>query len=172
MASGYTAGIGKHLSELSMSYGINANVESLKEITFDSIKGALEWYFNLDDEEMKLIVDTLLDKAYVDYDIIDDIEIEDVYDIELNRDTSELIINNSWIETFNELSQGDLRYYISGDKETVLGVEMGAAGEHIGSVSVYVDTYREEIRQDGKTYPMSSTDCDELNEIAEELFND
>lgn len=159
--AGYTDGVAKRLSEQSMKQGLNTDyIGELKD--------------NYTIEELKALTDTCY---YLDNDQLQELKDNETLTINNNEyftlyiNDNELYLTVDWFETFENLSQGGLQYITDSDKN-VLGVRLGAAGEHIGSVSVWVDTFKQVITQDGKEYPISEDDCYELNEVAETLYND
>ena len=73
----------------------------------------------------------------------------------------------NWI---NGNSMGGL-YYIFDSNRELVGVRMGVAGEHLGSVSVWLDTFNGTVSGLEGTFNISLEDCDKINEYCEELFN-
>ena len=162
--SGYTDGVAKKLSEQSLGYGLNTEVLGIVEDDFSNLTDLLDENFS-----SEFTADDLA--SLKNYDSIE----FDGYDEEVNifivEDTNELCKENSWVSTFFDLSEGGLLFITDRSKE-VLGVKLGAAGEHIGSVSVWVDTFEGVVKQGGISYPLSDNDIDELNDVADMLYND
>lgn len=162
--SGYTDGVAKRLSEQSLDCGLNTEVLGIVEDDFSNLTDLLDENFS-----SEFTADDLA--SLKNYDSIE----FDGYDEEVNifiaEDTNELCKENSWVSTFFDLSEGGLLFITDRSKE-VLGVKLGAAGEHIGSVSVWVDTFEGVIKQGGISYPLSDNDINELNDVADMLYND
>lgn len=157
--SGYTKGVAKALSQKSMTTGLDAErleVDPVHER--ENLETILADYC-IEPEE----ADTLLqgetvysdDGGTIDYD-----QGHHVVWIELNQ-----------LDRFNDLCPGELVFMTDQD-HTVLGVRMGVAGEHMGQTSVWLDTYKGVLEQDGETYPLSDHDIDWINDTAEEIYND
>lgn len=158
---GYTDGVAQNLSEQSMNQGLNIEFVGDVKSDFSNLKELLDYYVNIDEDQLQE-----LKEKYIIY--LDDY---DEYTIYIDEDDMKLYIEHSWYDVFNDLSEGGLLFITDRDKN-ILGVKLGAAGEHIGQVSVWVDTYKGVITQGGKEYPLSKNDRDELNEIADMLYND
>ena len=158
--AGYTDGVAKRLSEQSMDQGLNIEfVGDVKE-DFSNLEELLESYVDLDNDQLKELKETK--ETYLDNDGLT------AY---IDEDTMKMYIEHNWYDVFEDLSEGGLLFITDMDKNA-LGVKLGAAGEHIGQVSVWVDTYKGVITQGGKDYPLSENDRQELNEIADMIYND
>jgi len=162
--SGYTDGVAKELSEKSLGYGLNTEVLGIVEDDFSNLTDLLNENFSSEFTEDEL--DTLKNYDSVDFD-----EYDEEGSLFIAEGTNELCKENNWVNTFDNLSVGGLLFITNQEKE-VLGVKLGAAGEHLGSVSVWVDTFEGVIKQGGISYPMSGNDIEELNEIADMFYND
>lgn len=165
--SGYTDGVAKELSEKSLGYGLNTEVLGIVKDDFSNLTDLLNENFASEFTEDEL--DTL--KNYNSVYSVDFDEYDEEGNIFIVEGTNELCQENSWMSTFDNLSVGGLLFITNQEKE-VLGVKLGAAGEHIGSVSVWVDTFEGVITQGGKDYSLSADDIYELNEIADMFYND
>jgi len=161
--SGYTDGVAKELSEKSLGYGLNTEVLGIVEDDFSNLTDLLDENFSSEFTEDDLA-------SLKNYDSVDSDDYDEEGSIFIAEDTNELCKENSWMSTFDDLSVGGLLFITDQSKE-VLGVKLGAAGEHLGSVSVWVDTFEGVIKQGGVSYPMSDNDIDELNEEADMLYN-
>ena len=163
--SGYTDGVAKELSKKSLGYGLNTEVLGIVEDDFSNLTDLLDENFSSEFTADDLA--SLKNYDSVEFDGYDEGEESNIFIVE---GTNELCKENSWMSTFEDLSEGSLLFITNQEKE-VLGVKLGAAGEHIGSVSVWVDTFEGVIKQGGISYPMSDNDIDELNEEADMLYN-
>ena len=76
---------------------------------------------------------------------------------------------NDWADVINELSEGGMVFITDTSKE-ILGARMNAAGEHIGDVSVVVDTYTRTVIGHGKTLPLSDDDCNAINDFLNDVY--
>lgn len=159
--AGYTDGVAQNLSEKSMNQGLNVEFVGDVESDFSNLEELLEPYVDLDNDQLKELKETK--ETYIDSD--------DGLTAYIDEDTMKLYIEHNWYGVFYDLSEGGLLFITDTDKN-ILGVKLGAAGEHIGQVSVWVDTYKGVITQGGKEYPLSKNDRDELNEIADTIYND
>ena len=165
--AGYTDGVAKNLSEQSLTTGLNTiNCGEVKE-DYSNLFELLEDYSSIviTPEGYQDELESLKNGEMVEFDNFG--EIGGFY----IGDDNCLYMQSDWMTVFDDLSQGALQYITDSDKN-VLGVRLGAAGEHIGSVSVWVDTYNEVITQWGKEYPMSHQDVEALNEMADMFYND
>ena len=159
--NGYTDGVAQNLSEQSMDQGLNIEfVGDVKE-DFSNLEELLKPYVDLDKNKLQELKETK-EICLNDYDDIATF---------IDEDTMKLYIEHDWYGVFNDLSEGGL-LFITDMNKNVLGVKLGAAGEHIGQVSVWVDTYKGVITQGGKDYPLSENDRQELDEIADTIYND
>ena len=158
--NGYTDGVAQNLSEQSMEQGLNIEFVGDVESDFSNLEELLEPYVDLDNDQLKELKETK--ETYLDNDgttaYIDEADMK-------------LYIEYNWYDVFNDLSEGGL-LFITDMNKNVLGVKLGAAGEHLGQVSMWVDTYKGVITQGGKDYPLSENDRQELNEIADTIYND
>ena len=162
--SGYTDGVAKRLSEQSLGYGLNTEVLGIVEDDFSNLTDLLDENFS-----SEFTADDLA--SLKNYDSIEFDGYDEEVSIFIVEDTNELCKENSWVSTFFDLSEGGLLFITDRSKE-VLGVKLGAAGEHIGSVSVWVDTFDGVVKQGGISYPLSDNDINELNDVADMLYND
>ena len=163
--SGYTDGVQKTISEKSMNKGLDYTaIGKVDPKNGDSIVDALNNYFTteLDGEDMAQVVKSLQDDGYYSLEYPEDVQ-------ELELDGDELGYREDWYEVVNSLSEGDIYLICDTDKE-VLGARMGAAGEHIGSVSVWVDTFNKTVTGWGETLPLSDSDCEEINDALNEMY--
>jgi len=161
--SGYTDGVAKRLSEQSLGYGLNTEVLGIVEDDFSNLTDLLDENFS-----SEFTTDDLA--SLKNYDSVEFDDYDEEGSIFIAEGTNELCKENDWASTFDDLSTGGLLFITDQSKE-VLGVKLGAAGEHIGSVSVWVDTFEGVVKQGGISYPLSDNDIDELNEIADMLYN-
>jgi uncharacterized protein YcgL (UPF0745 family) len=163
--SGYTDGVQKTISEKSMNKGLDYTaIGKVDPNNGDSIVDALNNYFTteLDGEDMAQVVKSLQDDGYYSLESPEDVQ-------ELELDGDELGYREDWYEVVNSLSEGGIYLICDTDKE-VLGARMGAAGEHIGSVSVWVDTFNKTVTGWGETLPLSDNDCEEINDTLNEMY--
>lgn len=165
--AGYTDGVAKNLSEQSLTTGLNTiNCGEVKK-DYSNLFDLLEEYSSIviTPESYQEELESLKNGEMVDFDNFG--EIGGFY----IGDDSCLYMESDWANVFDDLATGGLQFITDIDKN-VLGVRLGAAGEHIGSVSVWVDTFKQVITQWGKEYPMTSEDAEALNEIADMFYND
>lgn len=158
MTMGYTEGIARNMSEKSLEESLFWDTYEFE--TLDELKKFLseEFGYDLDkadDSELDNINDELM---FEEYDVIE----VDVDNLTVTTETNMAY----WIE---ENSIGGLYYIHNSDRELV-GVRMGVAGEHIGSVSVWLDTFSGTVSGLEGTFKISQEDCDTINEYCEELF--
>ena len=158
MTMGYTEGIARNMSEQSLNGSLFE--ETYEFETLDELKKFLseEFGYDLDkadDGELDNINDELM---FEEYDVIE----VDVDNLTVTTETNMAY----WIE---ENSMGGLYYIHNSDRELV-GVRMGVAGEHIGSVSVWLDTFSGTVSGLEGTFKISQDDCDKINEYCEEMF--
>lgn len=71
----------------------------------------------------------------------------------------------------NENSQGGL-IYLSDEQGNFLGARLGVCGKHMGSVSVWLDTYKGVLEQGGNEYSITQEDTDELNQVLKSMFEE
>ena len=162
---GYTDGVQKTISEKSLNKGLDYTaIGKVDPNNGDSIVDALNDYFTteLDGEDMAHVVDSLQDDGYYTLEYPEDAQ-------ELELDGDELGYREDWYEVVNSLSEGGIYLICDTDKE-VLGARMGAAGEHMGQVSVWVDTFNHTVTGWGETLPLSSSDCEEINDTLNEMY--
>lgn len=166
---GYTTGVAKSMSDASMKDELFVSDKfEYNEPNFNTD--------NLDIESLSDFLDDKLDLYQSDYaDLLrdgycyDDNENEVTLTIEDDGFTVEIIEDiYNWIE---ENSNGGLYYVLDSNKE-LLGGRLGVCGEHMGQVSVWLDTVKGVLEQDGKEYPISDEDQDLINGVLEELLND
>ena len=163
--SGYTDGVQKTISEKSMNKGLDYTaIGKVGPNNGDSIVDALNNYFTteLDGEDMAQVVKSLQDDGYYSLEYPG-------YAQELELDGDELGYREDWYEVVNSLSEGGIYIICDTDKE-ILGARMGAAGEHIGSVSVWVDTFNKTVTGWGETLSLSDSDCEEINDTLNEMY--
>ena len=162
---GYTDGVQKMISEKSMNKGLDYTaIGKVDPNNGDSIVDALNNYFTteLDGEDMAQVVKSLQDDGYYSLESPEDVQ-------ELELDGDELGYREDWYEVVDGLSDGGIYLICDTDKE-VLGARMGAAGEHMGSVSVWVDTLNKTVTGWGETLPISDSDCEEINDTLNEMY--
>lgn len=162
---GYTDGVQKTISEKSMNKGLDYTaIGKVDPNNGDSIVDALNDYFTteLDGEDMAQVVRSLQDDGYYTLEYPDDIQ-------ELELDGDDLGYREDWYSVFGSLAEGGVYLICDTDKE-VLGARMGVAGEHMGSVSVWVDTFNKTVTGWGETLPLSNNDCEEINEILNDTY--
>lgn len=155
--SKYTDGIANELSKKSMTTGLDLErIEVDPAHEREELENILDEY-GVDPEG----ADTLLqgETVYAD-DTLSYDQVGHIVWVELNG-----------FDRFNELCPGELIFMTDSD-HTVLGLRMGVAGEHLGDTSVWLDTYKGVLEQDGKTYPLSDHDIDWINDTADEIYND
>ena len=161
---GYTDGVQKTISEKSLGKGLNyEKLGNVKDATDEIEIG------DLVNDELGDVADlndikNLIADGYASLD--------DGTELELDEENKEVGYRQDWYCVVEDLSEGGLQYIIADDKETVLGARMGVAGEHMGQVSVWLDTYKQQVSGWGETLPVSSEDCDEINEVLQEIFGD
>lgn len=160
MTMGYTEGIARNMSEQSLNGSLfeeTYEFETLEEMKeFLSTEFGYELTDDTDSDELVNINEELM---FEDYDVIN-VSIES-----LTVTTEYNIIY--WIENN---SMGGL-YYIHDESRELVGVRMGVAGEHIGSVSVWLDTFAGTVSGLEGTFKISQDDCDKINEYCDEIFD-
>lgn len=156
---GYTDGIAKSMSEQSLNGSLFWDTYEFE--TLDEMKKFLsdEFDYNLDKADKDKLDDINEDLMLVEYDII-----------EVDVDNLEVNVKYDMINWINDNSMGGL-YYIFDSNRELVGVRMGVAGEHIGSVSVWIDTFKGTVSGPEGTFNISLEDCDTINEYCEELFD-
>lgn len=162
---GYTDGVQKTISEKSMDKGLDYTaIGKVDPNNGDSIVDALNDYFTteLDGEDMAQVVKSLQDDGYYSLEYPEDVQ-------ELELDGDELGYREDWYNVIEGLSEGGL-LFITDTEKNILGARMGAAGEHMGSVSVWVDTFNKTVTGWGETLPLSSSDCEEINDTLNEMY--
>lgn len=160
---GYTDGVQKTISEKSMNKGLQFDpIEFDGDATdpialYDAITDELGEVIDLDG------VKQLMKDGYF--------QLDDGGEIELDADdeVGSLWLCNDWYTVIDGLSEGGIYLICDTDKE-ILGARMGAAGEHIGSVSVWVDTFNNTVTGWGETLPLSDSDCEEINDALNEMY--
>lgn len=166
---GYTDGVAQRMSESSL----NGTLFQLDKFTYQDDN------FNendLDTESLSDFLDDKIDLSLSDYaDLLrdgycyDDSENEIILTIENDGFTVEIIEDiYNWID---ENSQGGLFYILDENKDFV-GARLGVCGEHIGSVSVWLDTFKGVFEQGGCTYSISDEDKEVINDALDTLLND
>ena len=166
---GYTDGVAQRMSESSL----NGTLFQLDKFTYQDDN------FNEDDldtESLSDFLDDKIDLSLSDYaDLLrdgncyDDSDNEVILTIENDGFTVEIIEDiYNWID---ENSQGGLYYILDEDKDLV-GARLGVCGEHIGQVSVWLDTVKGVFEQAGATYSISDEDKEVINDALDTLLND
>lgn len=156
---GYTDGIARSMSEQSLNGSLFCDTYDFE--TLDELKKFLSDEFDYD-----------LDKADEDDldNINDDLMLDDYDIIEVDVDNLEVNVEYDMSNWINDNSMGGL-YYIFDSNRELVGVRMGVAGEHIGSVSVWLDTFKGTVSGPEGTFNISLEDCDTINDYCEELFD-
>lgn len=165
---GYTDGVAQRMSENSL----NGTLFQLDKFTYQDDN------FNendLDTESLSDFLDDKIDLYQSDYaDLLrdgncyDDSDNEVILTIENDGFTVEIIEDiYNWVD---ENSQGGLYYILDEDKDLV-GARLGVCGEHIGQVSVWLDTVKGVFEQAGKTYSISDEDKEVINDALEEMLD-
>lgn len=166
---GYTDGVAQRMSE-----------KSLKGELFESERFTYQDdNFNPDELDAESLSDFLDQKLDVDYsgcvELLRDEYTEDNDGNELgmqyNDDGFTIIAYEDTLDWIDENSQGGLFYILDEQKELV-GARLGVCGEHIGSVSVWLDTQKGVFEQGGCTYSISDEDRETLNDSLDMLLND
>lgn len=159
--AGYTDGVETRISEQSMTMGLNRELLDFDSGLLTYPEGLLDALQN--DEDISVDaddVDTLLSEGVV--------YLDDGGAIETDDDGNIYRVNN-WADVINELSEGGMVFITDTSKE-ILGAHMNAAGEHIGDVSVVVDTYTRTVIGHGKTLPLSDDDCNAINDFLNDVY--
>ncbi len=159
MSLGYTEGIARSLSKQSLNGSLFEDYYEFE--TLDELKKFLsdEFGYELTDDIDKDELDNINDELMLDeYDWIT----IDLDDLSVTAETDMFW----WIE---DNSMGGL-YYIHDANRELVGVRMGVAGEHLGSVSVWLDTFNGTVSGLEGTFNISLEDCDKINEFCEEMF--
>ena len=159
MTMGYTEGIARNMSEQSLNGSLFE--ENYAFETVNELKKFLSDEFDYD-----------LDKADEDDldNINDDLMLDDYDIIEVDLENLEVNVEYNMLNWINDNSMGGL-YYIFDSTRELVGVRMGVAGEHLGSVSVWLDTFKGTVSGLEGTFNISLEDCDKINEYCEELFD-
>ena len=159
MSLGYTEGIAKSMSEQSLNGSLFCDTYDFE--TIDELKKFLSDEFDYD-----------LDTADEDdlENINDDLMLDDYDIIGVDVDNLEVNVEYDMINWINDNSMGGL-YYIFDSNRELVGVRMGVAGEHLGSVSVWLDTFKGTVSGLEGTFNISLEDCDKINEFCEEMFD-
>lgn len=163
--NGYTSGVAKQLSEQSNSTGLFNEVEQVELQENETLEQALS----------RCILDTTgieLDSEELDQLLSGDtVGLYDGYTgAYYDSDTKELEYYLDSMDVVESFMQGGLTLVTDTDKN-ILGGRFGVAGEHIGSVSVWLDSYAGTVSQWGETYTVSEQDCDTINEVLQELYD-
>ena len=159
MSLGYTEGIARNMSEQSLNGSLFWDTYEFE--TIDELKKFLSDEFDYD-------LDTA-DEDDLD-NINDDLMLDDYDIIEVDVDNLEVNVEYDMINWINDNSMGGL-YYIFDSNRELVGVRMGVAGEHLGSVSVWLDTFKGTVSGLEGTFNISLEDCDKINEFCEEMFD-
>lgn len=159
MSLGYTEGIAKSMSEESLNGSLFEDYYEFE--TLDELKEFLssEFGYELTDDTTENELDDINEELMFDeYDWIT----VDLDDLSVTAEANMLY----WIDNN---SMGGL-YYIHDASRELVGVRMGVAGEHLGSVSVWLDTFAGTVSGLEGTFKISQADCDKINEYCDELF--
>lgn len=169
---GYTDGLQRSLSEKSLGRGLAwESYELDKEVTGRALcELALDTIEN-DVEELGRDRETLLDHLESNNYLVngDDFESDSYDEFDLDTDTNTLWACTGIWELIDNLSEGGLVLITDTDKD-VLGARFNVAGEHIGSVSVVLDTYAGTVSGWGETLPISDSDCADINEHLADIY--
>lgn len=167
---GYTDGVAQRMSE-----------KSLKGELFESERFTYQDdNFNPDELDAESLSDFLDQKLDVDYSgcvellrdgYTRDYGEENGVSIQYNDDGFTVIAYMDTLDWIDENSQGGLFYILDENKDFV-GARLGVCGEHIGSVSVWLDTQKGVFEQGGCTYSISDEDRETLNDSLDMLLND
>mgnify|MGYP003365077179 CR=1 FL=1 len=168
---GYTDGVAQRMSE-----------KSLKGELFESDQFTYQDdNFNPDELDAESLSDFLDQKLDIDHNgCIELLRDGYTYDNEDNKvelyynaddDGFTVIAYEDILDWIDENSQGGLFYILDEQKELV-GARLGVCGEHIGSVSVWLDTQKGVFEQGGRTYSISDEDRETLNDSLDMLLND
>ena len=149
-----------------------------KDISENSLNGGLNWTLIKDNVTSKTDILTTLNNyfgegTYTEDDVtelMNDGYLEDAEEGEVTYFDGKLGYEESWYDVFDKLSEGGLLYTKDGETwtrnpEDAEGMRLGAAGEHLGSVSVWIDTYHNTVEGWGEVLPISVEDAQELNEV-------
>jgi len=164
--NGYTSGVAKGLSEQSNSVGLFVEREKVELNENETLEQALTRHIDntagtkLNSEE---IAQLLSDGRVMLYD-------DDYTGVYYDCDTMVLEYDCDPLDVVESFMQGGLTLVTDTDKN-ILGGRFGVAGEHIGSVSVWLDSYKGTLTQWGETYTVSEQDCDTINEVLQELYD-
>lgn len=159
MTMGYTEGIARNMSEQSLNGSLFEDTYEFE--TIDELKKFLS-----DEFDYELTDDTTEDELD---NINDDLMLDDYDIIEVDIDNLEVNVEYDMLTWINDNSMGGL-YYIFDSNRELVGVRMGVAGEHLGSVSVWLDTFNGTVSGLEGTFNISLEDCDKINEYCEEMF--
>lgn len=159
MTMGYTEGIARNMSKQSLNGSLFWDTYEFENI--DELKKFLSDEFDYD-------LDTA-DEDDLD-NINDDLMLDDYDIIEVDVDNLEVNVEYDMINWINDNSMGGL-YYIFDSNRELVGVRMGVAGEHLGFVSVWLDTFKGTVSGLEGTFDISLEDCDKINEFCEEMFD-
>ena len=156
---GYTEGVQKTISENSLNGGLNWTLIKDNVTSKTGILTILNNYF----EEGTYTEDDITE-------LMNDGYLEDAGEGSATYFDGKLGYEESWYDVFDNLSEGGLLYTKDGetwtsDPEDAEGMRLGAAGEHLGSVSVWIDTYHNTVGGWGEVLPISVEDAQELNEV-------
>lgn len=166
---GYTDGVAQRMSEKSLKGELfesdrftyqddNFNPD---ELDAESLSDFLDQKIDIDHNGC---VELLADRFTRDYN-------ENYVNIRYNDDGFTVIVYEDTLDWIEENSQGGLFYILDEQKELV-GARLGVCGEHIGSVSVWLDTQKGVFEQGGRTYSISDEDRETLNDSLDMLLND
>lgn len=163
---GYTDGVAQRMSEKSLK----GELFEIDRFTYQDDN------FNLDELDSESLSDFLDQKLDIDCvellrdQITDDGE-GNYIELQYNDDGFTVIVNEDVYDWIDENSQGGLFYILDENKDFV-GARLGVCGEHIGSVSVWLDTQKGAFEQGGHTYSISDDDLNDINEALETILND
>lgn len=168
---GYTDGVAKSMSEAS-AQGKLFLIDSFTYKDSNYNPG------DLDSESLSDFLGQKVDLDHTDYvELLRDGYIYDGEDNEINltenKDGFTVNVFQSVLDFIDDNSQGGL-YYIFDETKELLGAKMGVCGEHMGSVSVWLDTTTPQatLTQGNEVYHLTSDDTYDINEALGELFYD
>lgn len=168
---GYTDGVAKSMSEAS-AQGKLFLIDSFTYKDSNYNPG------DLDSESLSDFLDQKVDLDHTDYvELLRDGYTYDGEDNEINltenKDGFTVNVFQSVLDFIDDNSQGGL-YYIFDETKELLGAKMGVCGEHMGSVSVWLDTTTPQatLTQGNEVYHLTSDDTYDINEALGELFYD
>jgi len=163
---GYTDGLQKELAKQSNDKGLDyTDIAVVDKEDGDAIVDALTNHFDnydstLEGEDVALVVRSLQDDGYYSLDDGGELELDDNGRLGYREDCY-IVIDN--------LAQGGFLLHCDTNKE-VRGARIGVAGEHVGMVNIWIDTYKGVVEGWGDTLKLSDYDCDSINEALEDMY--